>query len=49
MKETELFPGESSGQLYENMNHRLERQDQQLAIMLSQMPGGMVVCEVASG
>ena len=35
--------------LYERMHHKLERQDQQLEIMLSQMPGGMVVCEVKSG
>ncbi|MDO4271141.1 MAG: response regulator [Eubacteriales bacterium] len=44
IQDDEMFPVEAARETYENLQHLLVQRDNQIELMLSQLPGGMMVC-----
>lgn len=44
LKEDELFPVQTAAETYEQLQEILREKDQQIDLMMSQLPGGMEIC-----
>lgn len=44
IKSQEMFPFESAREAFKQLQHRVGEQDRQIELMLSQLPGGMLIC-----
>lgn len=46
INDNELFPVEASREAYQKLEKVLEQRDNQIELMLSQLPGGMIICSL---
>lgn len=46
IKDDELFPAEAAREAYEKLKSDLTQKDQQIELMLSQLPGGIQICRI---
>lgn len=44
IKADEMFPFETAKQAFKSLEHRLGEKERQIELMLSQLPGGMLIC-----
>ncbi|GKH44681.1 hypothetical protein CE91St57_56550 [Lachnospiraceae bacterium] len=44
IQEDELFPAQAGREAFERLSRILEQRDRQIELMLSQLPGGMLIC-----
>ena len=42
--EDELFPAQAGKEAFEKLSRVLEQRDRQIELMLSRLPGGMLIC-----
>lgn len=49
IEDDELFPVKAAREAYENLQDLLQEKNQQIELMMSQLPGGMAVCHIDEG
>ncbi|CAK7071600.1 MAG: Sensor histidine kinase RcsC [Eubacterium sp.] len=49
IEDDELFPVRAAREAYENLQELLQEKNQQIELMMSQLPGGMAICHLNEG